>query len=455
MRTPICDFVNRYAASDALRLHMPGHKGFPLTGMEELDITEISGADDLFHASGIIAESERALSDLFGTADSFYSTEGSSLCIRAMLLMAMQYANQHGRQAKFLAGRNAHKAFITAAALLDFDYCWIEGDEASSYLSCRIQPAALEAMLEREKPIAVYLTSPDYLGNTADITAVSALCKRHGCLLLVDNAHGAYLKFLPHSRHPIDLGADLVCDSAHKTLPALTGAAYLHIAKSAPAVLTALAKPAMSVFASTSPSYLILQSLDRVNAYLASGFCEKLARFLPKVARLKETLVKLGYALIGDEPMKITVSSKPCGYSGKALARLLEKQGLVCEFADRDFVVLMLSCEFSDAVLRRIEDAFASIPKHAPLSVSPERLRLPKRVMHAREALFASRESVCVADGLGRIFASTNIACPPAVPIVVCGEIIDESALRMFRYYGVSRCEVVINENKIESEAAT
>ena len=443
MDTPICDFVERYAASGVVRLHMPGHKGIALTGMEKQDITEISGADDLFHASGIIAESESNASALFGTAASFYSTEGSSLCIRAMLLMAMQYAGKRGRQAKILAGRNAHKAFITAAALLGFEYSWIESSAGTGYLSCRIDPKQLDERIRLEKPDALYITSPDYLGNTEDIAAVSKICKRHSCLLLVDNAHGAYLKFLPESCHPMDLGADICCDSAHKTLPALTGAAYLHISKSAPEALLPLAKPAMALFASTSPSYLILQSLDRVNAYLADGYAEKLNTFLPKAEALKAEIRALGYDIAGNEPMKITLNPKSRGYTGEETAALLEERGVVCEFSDPDSVVLMLSCEFGDNDLHRIFSALAALPARAPIAAQPPHALLPERAMHAREALFMPRRTISARESLGRIFASTNIACPPAVPIVVSGEIIGENAVQMFEYYGVDRCEVI------------
>ena len=121
MTTPIVDFVRSYAQSGTARLHMPGHKGQSLLGFEPLDITEICGADELYAPEGIIAESEANATRLFGTAHSYYSTEGSSQCIRAMLFLALQGAPQNGRRPVLLAARNAHKALLYAAALLDFD----------------------------------------------------------------------------------------------------------------------------------------------------------------------------------------------------------------------------------------------------------------------------------------------------------------------------------------------
>ena len=277
METPICDFVKKYAESGAMRLHMPGHKGVSLLGMERMDITEIGGADSLYEASGIIRESERNASALFGS-ETFYSTEGSSHCIRAMLYLTALHAKQTGKKPLIAAGRNAHRTFLSAAALMDFEVMWLTAENQESYLSCRIGARELEEKLRaaEKKPTAVYLTSPDYLGNTADIAAIAEVCHRQEILLLVDNAHGAYLRFLPESRHPIDLGADICCDSAHKTLPALTGAAYLHVSDRAADLFRGQAKNSLALFGSTSPSYLILQSLDAVNRYLAEDYRDRL-----------------------------------------------------------------------------------------------------------------------------------------------------------------------------------
>ena len=197
---PICEFVRRYRYSGALRMHMPGHKGTALLGPESLDLTEIEGADVLYHAEGIIRESEANAAALFGTKKTVYSAEGSSLCIRAMLYLALLHARANHKKPVIAAGRNAHKVFMTAAALLDLDIRWIYGTE--SVISCAITPAQLEDVIVSENPAAVYITSPDYLGNIADIKSLSTVCKKHGILLLVDNAHGAYLRFLPEPCTP-------------------------------------------------------------------------------------------------------------------------------------------------------------------------------------------------------------------------------------------------------------
>lgn len=443
MNTPICDFVRSYAEKKTVRLHMPGHKGVSLTGFEKYDITEINGADSLYEAGGIIKESELNAGRLFG-ANTFYSTEGSSLAIRAMLYLACLSAEPKGTKPLILAGRNAHKVFVSTAALLDFEVEWLYPESNSSYLSCKVTSEEVDKKLctLKRKPIAVYLTSPDYLGSEVDIKSIADVCHKHGVLLLVDNAHGAYLKFLPESRHPIDLGADACSDSAHKTLPVLTGGAYLHISQSAPAVFNERAKEALALFGSTSPSYLILQSLDMVNKYISERYTSELADFVRKVSDLKARLNENGFVLYGNEELKITIMTKPYGYKGNDFADILEGNGVICEFSDPDFVVLMLTPQIKEKI-SLISDILVSVPKKEPIDSGTPKLSTPERVIGIREAYF-SKSSVVNADSAeGRILANASVGCPPAVPIVVSGERISREAIECFKYYGIRTCAVI------------
>ncbi len=443
MNTPICDFIKKYGDSQKLRLHMPGHKGASFLGMESLDITEIQGADSLYEADGIIALSESNASKLFGSK-TYYSTEGSSQCIRAMVYLAMLDAKASGKKPRIAAGRNAHKTFHSAIALLDIDLEWIYPSNIESYLSCSLDAKDIESFLENtdEKPTAIYLTSPDYLGKTCDIAGISRVCKENKILLLVDNAHGAYLRFLEKSKHPIDLGADICCDSAHKTLPVLTGGAYLHVSDEMHKAHATKIKDALALFGSTSPSYLILQSLDAANVYL-ENHRERLCSFIEKVDALKDKLTDGGYILYADEAMKITIESKPYGYRGYELAEQLSENGIVCEFADADFVVLMLTPENVDD-LTRVEKILLSIEKKdAILEKSPSFNNKSKLVMSIREAVFSLSEKIPVDECEGRIAAMSSIGCPPAVPVVVSGELIDKDAIACMKYYGINECNVI------------
>ena len=443
MDTPICDFVRDYAERSGLRLHMPGHKGADFLGMEQLDITEVSGADSLYEAEGIIARSERNASRLLGCR-TLYSAEGSSQCIRAMLYLAMIHAKGQGRAPRIAAGRNAHKTFLTAAALLDLDVDWLYPRKKTGYLSCDLSSGELDDYLlsAERKPTAVYVTSPDYLGHILDISGLADVCHRHDVLLLVDNAHGAYLRFLPESKHPCDLGADLCCDSAHKTLPVLTGGAYLHLAKQMDQIVGEQAKNALMIFGSTSPSYLILQSLDGANSYLLN-YPQRLSAFIHEVQKLKDRLMRHGYTLYGEEPLKITIETKPFGYTGCQLAEFLREWEMEPEFADRDHLVLMLTPELEADALEQVADALCQLSRLDAITESAPDFSTPRQAISIREAMLSPAEVVTVEDSIGRILAVPSVGCPPAVPILVCGEVIDDHAAACFQYYGIDRCRVV------------
>ena len=435
MKTPICDFVKEYTDSGKVRLHMPGHKGVSRLGCEDRDITEIGGADVLYRSGGIIRESEENAATLFGTARTIYSTEGSSLCIRGMLYLAMQATGKR----TFWAGRNAHSTFVTACALLDAEVQWLwSGDTLTA---CAITPEAIDQVLGQAetKPAAVYVTSPDYLGNRLDIAAIAKVCHAHGVLLLVDNAHGAYLRFLAEDQHPMTLGADLCCDSAHKTLPVLTGGAYLHISP-AVAALGEQAEHALSLFASTSPSYLILQSLDACNAYLSDGFAADLAACCDEVQGLKTALIHNGYTLVGDEPLKIAVATKGFGYTGDEIAACLETRQIVCEFADPDYLVMMFA---PSTDFEQVKTALCGLARRTPITEVPPKMSRPQVKMSLRQALFATAEVLPLNACIGRVLASPTVSCPPAVPILVGGEVVDKSAVALFDYYGYSELRVV------------
>jgi len=445
MTTPIRDFVEAYVANDPLRLHMPGHKGASLLGFEEYDITEVSGADSLYEADGIIRESEKNASLLFG-CPTYYSTEGSSQCIRAMLYLALLRAKEQGvDRPLILAGRNAHKTFLSAVALLDLDVEWLE----HGYLDCLVTPHGLEQEFARlaaegKLPSAVYLTSPDYLGNMLAIDELANVCHEHGVLLLVDNAHGAYLRFLSPSKHPMDLGADLCCDSAHKTLPVLTGGAYLHIGSHLPMSMRSHAKQALSLFGSTSPSYLILQSLDVANAVMADeDFAPSLLLTARQVEVCRIKLTAMGFTAHNAEPLKLTLYPNDYGYTGQEVAEHLRKNRIECEFSDPNHVVLMFTPAISERDTAYLTTVLLSLPRRSPLSLCPPPLVRPRRFMSVREALFSPSEVLPVTACVGRVAAVATVGCPPAVPIVASGEIIDEGCLARFAYYGIETCSVV------------
>ena len=467
MTTPIVDFVRRYAQSGTSRLHMPGHKGQSLLGFEPWDITEIKGADELYGADGIIAQSEANATRLFGTVHTYYSTEGSSQCIRAMLCLALQAAPAAGQRPVLLAARNAHKALLYAAALLDFDIQWLwpAPQDAGALCSCPVSAAKLTGALQGlaqqgKRPFGIYITSPDYLGGVQDIAALAGVCKDFGVPLLVDNAHGAYLRFLPQGgQHPIALGVAMCCDSGHKTLPVVTGGAYLHLGKNAPVQDEAAVRNALALFGSTSPSYLILQSLDKCNQILSEGYPLRLLQCCGHLTRLRRELNEAAAAkhcpgplALESEPLKVTLDAAVLGLSGTELAEKLRAAKIECEYADPRYLVLMFTPDNPPQDFERLSAAVLRIAKElaGPVTLPEEtagEFAALERGLHRRctirQAVFAPQEQLPAEQAVGRICAMPTVSCPPAIPIVVSGEQITPAAAAWMKRYHVEEVSVI------------
>lgn len=440
--TPILDFLREYRASGVSRLHMPGHKGSPpvFPSFEELpfalDITEIQGADVLAEAEGIIGESEAAAAKLFGAAETCYSAGGSTLSILAMVRAA------HRLGGRLLAARNCHVAFLNACILLDWQPVWLCPPCGEGGLPRTVTAADVAAAMDADPEIrSVYLTSPDYYGAIADLSAIAEAVHARGGLLLVDNAHGAHLRFLPEDRHPMTLGADLCCDSAHKTLPVLTGGGYLHSAGRIPKEQL---KADMALFGSTSPSYLILASLDLCNRWLAGPAREAFARMAVRTARTAELLRAQGVFLHPpqSDPARITIDCRRCGYSHEEIAALLRERKIEPEFCGGGKIVLMFSPCTPESDYARLAAAFADFRPGRPLpypGIAPS----PRAAMSLREAAFSAWERVEVGKAGGRIAAECKITCPPAVPVVAPGEIIGENEKKLLKNSGNFSLKVV------------
>ena len=445
MKTPIVDFVKKYNNNGFSRFHMPGHKGRGALGIEEYDITEICGADCLGTANGIIKESEDNASSLFLTGHSFYSAFGSTSVICAMLALACKGM---GEKSIILAARNVHRAFIHGAALLDIDVRWIMPKSLTHIAKCDICAEDVEKAIGEceKKPVAVYITSPDYLGNIVDIPSISTVCKKHGILLLTDNAHGAYLAFTKEMLHPIHLGADMCSDSAHKTLPVLTGGAYLHISKNAPSKLMDNARGALMLFSSTSPSYLILQSLDLCNKYIDNGYRQRLYECIKKVDSLKKYIADNGFLILKSEPLKIVIDAKKSGFLGDELADILRENKVEIEFSDSDYAVFMITPENTDTDFERIKNVFDTLNTKPEIMSQSFILPVPRQKMTVREATLSNSKIVEIKKAKGEVCAELTVSCPPAIPIAVSGEVISDEHIKIFEYYGIGEIKVVCRE---------
>jgi arginine/lysine/ornithine decarboxylase len=412
--TPIHDFLKSYSQSNFTRCHMPGHKGHGFSR----DITEIEGADSLYEAAGIIAESERIAAKLFGAKKTLYSCSGSTLAIQAMLTLLKPQGGH-----TVAAFRNVHRSFVSACALLDFEVDWIY-DEFPSVINAD----------------AMFVNSIDYYGNMRDIKKFAEICGETP--LLVDNAHGAYLTLL--GAHPITQGASMCADSAHKTLPALTGAAYLHISDER-FIKGRNAEAAMALFGTTSPSYLILESLDLCNRHIAEGKTEA----FEFVEALKRNLVQAGFPLRESDALRITVNAREYGYTGFEFSAELRKNKVECEYADENCTVLLFSTITSESETNAVFAACKKIEKKIPLKPVNYPVLKPEKAVSIREALFAETcVSLSLAEAAGKVCAEICAPCPPGVPLIMPGEIISTEAVELLKGFGVDRIKTMEVEKK-------
>ena len=437
MKPPLLDALEKQIGAGRARFHMPGHKGIlppPLCEAAAYDFTELPLTGSLFEGIGPMAETERAFSAFYNSGASLLSAGGSTLCIQAMLALGALPGG------KIAAGRNCHAAAVNAMALLGLEPVWLYPDEPSgTALPGRVSPALVGRAL-RENPDlqAVYLTSPDYFGVLCDVEAIAEIYHRRRVPLLVDNAHGAHLAFF--GLHPMALGADLCCDSLHKTLPALTGAALLHLRDGARAEE---ARARMALFGSTSPSYLILLSADLLAARMQQlrGPFQRLAlrvRALQSRAREKRIWAAARSALA--DPVRVSLAF-PDGMREDAIARV-EGAGIEAEYVSSRQIVLLPAPEQDLSPIESLIDALPPLPKAGETS-DFEALPRPERALPLREALFAAGERIPVSKAQGRINRQMIAPCPPGLPIVMPGERIDDKCVKSLQRYGVRECFVV------------
>lgn len=426
MNTPIHDFLTKYSESFPLRCHMPGDKGLK----EPLDITEIKGADSLYEAGGIISESEENAARLYGSGAVCYSCGGSTLSINTMLSMASLLT----RKDTIVAGRYSHRSLIDSCIMLGLKVKWVYPEE---YLSADIAPEEIERAID-ENTAAVFINSIDYYGGDADIRSIGEICRKKGVLLLVDNAHGAYRVFT--ETHPITLGADMCADSAHKTMPCITGSALLHLKNKEH---KPLAKEAMALFGSSSPSYLMLDSLDLCNRFIEEEK-ESAEKRLRAISYLKERISLKGIMVENSDEMRITIDANRLGYSGLDFAEELRKSGIECEMSDDRYVVLLFSVVQPMEDFDRIFEALTGMRKKLAIVPKEREIIKPRSVIAPRKAFFSITETIKTESSLGKVCAAVTCPCPPCIPVVMPGEVITTEIINALKNYGVKEIRVVM-----------
>lgn len=448
VETPLLGALAELRRKAPAPFHMPGHKGrlsYPLEEAAPFDITELPDTDSLYECTGPLRELERRIAAAYGVGDSLLSAGGSTLCIQTMLYMARQY----GRT--IIASRTIHRSAVAAMGLLGIEPVWVpcpvsDGtDGGIPGIALPPRPEDIEqAIVEHPNAVAVYITSPDYFGQMADIGEISYLCHQKRKMLLVDNAHGGHLGRFHVALHPMSLGADICADSFHKTLPALTGAAALHLANG---TLYDDAKYAMSLFGSTSPNYLIMLSVDMLlpqlesvnNSYMDLG---------NRLERLKHNAEIRGFRVVRSwicDPVRLTLDFTALDYTRQSFERYLQQVGIEPEYLGENVCVFLLTPNNSEEELSVLEQAISGAPRgRAVLPYQPYApLSLPRQILSISEAMGRPGRWVSLEEAPGRVAARLISRCPPGMPLLVPGEEITTPVLRLLQSSGIEEVFVV------------
>ncbi|MDD3173733.1 MAG: aminotransferase class I/II-fold pyridoxal phosphate-dependent enzyme [Herbinix sp.] len=448
------DKLISYNEQDYYPMHMPGHKRntelMQMADPYKIDITEIEGFDNLHQAEGILKQLSTRLSRLYGAESSFPLVNGSTVGILAGISAATN------RGDKVLLARNCHKSVYHAVVLMGLVpiYCYPpQIDEIPA--NGGIYPGEVEEVLINNKEITlVVITSPTYEGIVSDIKAISEAVHRHGALLLVDEAHGAHFGF--HEDFPksaVGMGADIVIQSLHKTLPAFTQTAVLH------SNLTRLnnkIEKYLNIYQSSSPSYLLLAGIDRCISILEdqgqvlfSSYYRMLKEFyhsmkdLQNLKLLEPNLIGQ-YAIYDLDLSKITISVRDTQLSGHQLQTILrEKYHIIMEMETPDYVLGMTSICDTKEGFSRLSDALVAIDRELTVTHNRDRqqsitMKRPVQVMPLAEAMLPMEEykseQIQLDDCCDRVSAAFISMYPPGTPLIVPGERIDKEILNYIKW---------------------
>ena len=435
--TPLYDSLKDFAATSPLRLHVPGHKGRALpmpelSGAAPLDFTELSPTGDLFAGEGAVMQAQALWAEAYGMAHCLFLTGGSTQGVLAALTLAA------GDGGAVLLDRGSHRSAYHALALLDakpiyLGRPWLEAEGVFGPVS----PQTVDEMLKTHPEIkTICITSPTYYGVLSDIPAISTIVRRHCGKLVVDAAHGVHLPFLGNG----DLAAaDLVVTSAHKGLPAL-GQSALLFAGEGSGFSHAQLRRAGSLYGSSSPSYLLMASLDTARAYMEGEGAVRYRTICGQVDALRQRFPALteGCALLDPARLVLTVRD------GFAVQKALEARGVYPEMADSGHVVFILTCADGEEDLIRLEKALEGLDQIAdtppPLPAPPP---APEVVLSPRRAYFSPSETLPLRTALDRVSAGQIAPYPPGVPVVAPGERICKKHLAYLTRIGYNMGEAV------------
>lgn len=431
METPLFDALNAYAAASPLRMHMPGHKG-ALPGVFEalaaLDVTELPPTGNLYTGEGPISPAEDLCARAAGAADALFFSCGSTQGIFTMLAAAV------GMGGTLILDRGCHKSVYHGMGLLDISPIYLTPPLLPELgLPAPITPALLEPVLKANPAArAVFITSPSYYGLRTEIAPLAALCHDFGVFLLVDEAHGAHFPFVGE-QSAVFQGADLAVASTHKTWPALGSSAVLYRNERFEQSKQAL-KNRSAIFATTSPSFPILASIDYARGLLEGEFGERYRKTVEYTQKLRRAINENTpfHALCPEDgllldPCRLTVDAGRGGLTGSQADSLLRAQNIFLEMADERYIVAILTCCDGPGEFSRLYEALQALPAgKAPADAGLPALPAPQLRCSVRRGLFGPKKHRPLRDAAGEICGEIVAPYPPGIPVLAPGEEITE-----------------------------
>jgi lysine decarboxylase len=426
-----------------------------------LDLPAMTATDNTFHPTGCVREAQELAAELFGARETFYVTAGSTLGVAAALLAAVPQGQTVAMP------RNVHRSVVAGLVLSGALPRFIPHDVLSECGALGVSPAALVAALDADpRPTAVLLTRPSYYGLTRELDAIVAICRARKAPLIVDEAHGAHLHFLPpgHPQPALAAGADLVVQSCHKTLGSLVGSAQLHVGLNSP-VAPDRVQDALNVLQTTSGSFLLLASLDVTRRTLAREGRELFADAVNEARVLENKIDAMpGLKVLRPEsdprladhhrdPLRMVVDVSGTGLSGYEVERFLRTQFQIeDEMADSYNVVYVLSPQDDPAARERLVAGLRAVSdssresraksQEASLRLSTLDSQLstfllqppiPPLAMPPREAALGKKVSVPLVSAAGRTCAEMVMFYPPGIPLLMPGELVTSDTLDVCR----------------------
>lgn len=452
--------LEEYSRSDYYPFHMPGHKrnaesvrgDFPF----ERDITEIEGFDNLHHPEDILLEAQRNVAKLYGVKESFYSVNGST----AALLSAISAAVP--RNGQILVARNCHKAVYHAIYLRNLKPTYIYPQmDGEWWINGGIFPDKVERCLAANPELqAVLITSPTYDGVVSDVKEIAEIAHKYGVPLIVDEAHGAHFHFSNYfPTSAAELGADLVIQSFHKTLPAMTQTAVLH--NCSDLVDSRIIRRFMGIYQTSSPSYILMASMDACMDKLRKDGQQMFREFTFNLEKARQRLSKCekikliegsmieGSGIYDFDRSKLLFSTVGTSVNGHLLHQILrDRYHIEMEMAAEKYVLGIAAVGDTEEGFERLCTAIEEID--AEIQQTDESEESQYHTSHARmtqlmtisQAVDAQQRRYSLKESVGKVSAEFAYLYPPGIPIIVPGEQITGQFVRNVRRYMEQGLEV-------------